>query len=232
MLWHVMEDKREETILDKMAKVHPNFLEALRATYPLAFLGSLSVVIAAFLRDGATGVQEYAIAAGVAFLLAFLFSVILKFFPHMSMMALLSYTSFGLGIVLLFLVSWEFARAFSLSQVVVGLTILSYIVVFLSIGFWNWSTMVRQEWLRKLWKERKYVAAVLTIFAVTGSLGFLLVIMFFVASGYSTFSKAEIPVNVQGLFGWGTFLLILSAATMTIVGHVLRLEIWLKKRRT
>ena len=99
---------------EKMLKAHNSFLEALKATYPIAFLSSLSIAIAAFLRNGATAAEEYAILAGVFFSSAFLASLFPQLFPEMYALVFFSFILFVMGLVHLYLVSFELSQRFSL----------------------------------------------------------------------------------------------------------------------
>jgi len=118
-----MADKREgegdgksKSLSQRLVDSHDQFLEALKETYPLGVLSSLSMTIAAFTRDTLPQAQTYAIAASLAFLLAFTFSLILKVMRTVLLMEgtpLVYYISFShiftiAGIALLFGVITQF----------------------------------------------------------------------------------------------------------------------------
>lgn len=91
-----------------IVKLHSIFLEKIKLCQPLAFMASLSLVIAAASKDIPLA-QTYAILATFSFLSAFVFSLLselIKDSPHTSLISLIS--SF-LGIILLFSVAYQFS---------------------------------------------------------------------------------------------------------------------------
>jgi len=103
-------DGKSKSLSQRFVDSHDQFLEALKKTYPLGVLSSLSMTIAAFIRDTLPQAQTYAIAASLAFLLAFAISLalkVLRIIPMMEGPVLVYYVSFShiftiAGIALLF----------------------------------------------------------------------------------------------------------------------------------
>ena len=186
---------------------HPSFLEALRVTYPLAFLGSLSIVIATFLRNGASNAQQYAIAAGVVFLLAFSSSLLSKFLRRAyvlpSVMAFLSYIFFVSGMVLLFWLCWELVRVFWLGSVVILLAMTFYFIVFMSIALWWWITRLSKVRVEELLRKgKRNLADALSVALFTVSLGYVLLMIWSVTGAHTVLYtlltsglKGEVPVS-------------------------------------
>ena len=142
--------KKNSTILDKVESFHPEFLEAIREVYPLAVLSSLSIAISAFSQDKFISAQGYAIAAGISFLLAFVFSLVCRLAPSIRWLrgyAIPSYVSAGFGILFLLLVAWEFAETIFVVEILfVSLIPLTSMFVIMVFGLtWRLSNLnVRQ----------------------------------------------------------------------------------------
>jgi hypothetical protein len=110
----VSESKQKDTVDDfekKLMKFHPKFLETIREVYPLAVLGSLCIAIAAFTHESFPQAQVYAITAASLFLIAFTCAFAFKIVPT-SLFAFFSYASTAFATLMLFLVVYEFSKAF------------------------------------------------------------------------------------------------------------------------
>jgi hypothetical protein len=103
------ETKTKKSIDKRVVELHPKFLEAIRDTYPLAVLGSLCIAIAAFSAQTYPNVQVYAITSASLFLIAFVVSFAFKVMPNY-FLAVLSYASTGMAILLLFFVVGGFMK--------------------------------------------------------------------------------------------------------------------------
>jgi len=214
-----MEDEREgieKILIDS----YPKFLSALRDTYPLAFLGSFSIVIASFLQN-APKAQEYAIAAAVIFLLAFLCSLILKFTPAASSIALMLYILFGGGIVLLMAVTNELSKACSLTPVVFRSTMGLFVSGIVLIMFWNWISSLREERFKRL-QERSRYPDMLVVALLIGSLGILSILIHLVLYVYSAVSNVEIPGVLQDLTAFGILLFVISVIAIIVMARFRR----------
>src|SRR5437763_1036994 len=92
-----------------------DFFQALQRRIPLIVLSSLALVLASFSSMVSSSAVAWATGAGVAFMLAFLssFSVrVLRGLDAKASVVASVYGLTGLGLVCLFLVAGEFARAF------------------------------------------------------------------------------------------------------------------------
>ncbi len=105
---------KEGKIEDKLVEAHEKFLDSLKDNQPLAFMASLSIVIAAFSQSYSTTIQSYAIGAASVFLLAFISSFLLKFFQTYAL-AILSYSLTAIGVILLLIITTMFS---SLNEVI------------------------------------------------------------------------------------------------------------------
>ncbi len=133
-------EKESYDFLKSVEKITKKFNDNLKEFQPTAFLGSLSLIIATFSGKNFNSAQDYAIVAGFCFLLAFLTSVVitnldLNHVPYLSIVPIL-FNSFG--IIFLFLVSWEFAKASELLKRVIEIIkflpiVIIYIIAFLKI---------------------------------------------------------------------------------------------------
>jgi len=206
----------EKALID----VYPKFLDAVKDTYPLAFLGSFSILVATFLQH-APNAQEYAIAAAVNFLLAFVLSLVVRLVPSSFLMALLLYISFGIGVVLLIAAAYELSEASFLSRVVVESTMRLFATAITFIIFWNWTTSIRGERFKKLQEQTKYPYELVVAFLV-GSLGLLVMMVLQIFSVYSLFSRIEIPDSIQDLGGFAMVLIVISLIGIFIVSRLKR----------
>ena len=108
-----IDQESDDNFIRRVEKITEEFNKNLRDFQPIAFLGSLSLIIATFSRDKFGLAQDYAIVAGFCFLLAFLTSLVITIlrisrYIFLSLVPIL----FNLfGVIFLFLVSWEFAKA-------------------------------------------------------------------------------------------------------------------------
>jgi uncharacterized membrane protein len=130
-----MSESKKQNTLDleeKLASLHPRFLESLRQVYPLAVLGSLCIAISAFAHQSYPEAQAFALASASLFLTAFVLSFLFEIFKKIQILALMSYTSTALAVFLLFIAILEFgvttpmvARTFSTALGLVGLIFIS-----------------------------------------------------------------------------------------------------------
>ncbi len=103
--------------LDHIAGSFPKLLDLLKDLQPLILLSSFSLVIATFATPISPTAAGYAIVASMAFISGFVslilvritVTIVKEFSP--TPLILLSYTSIGLGIVLLYLVPSELGKA-------------------------------------------------------------------------------------------------------------------------
>ena len=216
-----MEAKRKE-INKILLDSYPSFLKALKDTYPLAFLGSFSIVIATFLQDRPSA-QGYAITAGAIFLLAFIVSLIVKIFPHYLMAVLMSYALFVVGIVLLFVVTYELSLASTVTPVALDSSIRLVAIFWLLVLCVKWKCFVHKEWFRKLQNESKHPDELVMALYV-GNLGFLSITIYLIAQVYSVVSKTVIPVILQDLGGFGFILIAISILAICIIASMKRLS--------
>jgi hypothetical protein len=124
------ESKKQDTLdlEEKLASLHPRFLEILRQVYPLAVLGSLCIAISAFAHQSYPDAQAFALASASLFLTAFVLSFLFEIFKKIPILALMSYTSTALAVFLLFIAILEFGvttpmifRTFSTALGLVGI---------------------------------------------------------------------------------------------------------------
>jgi hypothetical protein len=103
------ESNKEKTLdlEDKLASLHPRFLEIIKQVYPLAVLGSLCIAISAFAHQSYPEAQAYALTSAALFLMAFVSSFLFEMFKAKSF-ALTSYISTALAVLLLFVAIFEF----------------------------------------------------------------------------------------------------------------------------
>lgn len=103
------ESKKEDTIdlEDKLARLHPRFLEIIKEVYPLAVLGSLCIAISAFAHQSYPEAQAYALTSASLFLGAFVLSFLFEIVRFRGF-ALMSYISTALAVLLLFVAIYEF----------------------------------------------------------------------------------------------------------------------------
>jgi hypothetical protein len=103
------ESKKDDTIdlEEKLARLHPRFLEIIKEVYPLAVLGSLCVAISAFAHQSYPEAQAYALTSASLFLGALVFSFLFEIFK-VRYFALMSYISTTLAVLLLFIAIFEF----------------------------------------------------------------------------------------------------------------------------
>ena len=92
---------------DKLARLHPRFLEILKQVYPLAVLGSLCIAISAFAHQSYPEAQAYALTSASLFLMAFVLSFLFEISRYRGF-ALTSYVSTALAVLLLFVAIYEF----------------------------------------------------------------------------------------------------------------------------
>lgn len=92
---------------DKLARLHPRYLEIIREVYPLAVLGSLCIAISAFAHQSYPEAQAYALTSASLFLGAFVFSFLFEISKFRGF-ALTSYVSTALAVFLLFVAIFEF----------------------------------------------------------------------------------------------------------------------------
>jgi len=92
---------------DKLARLHPRFLEIIKEVYPLAVLGSLCIAISAFAHQSYPEAQAYALTSASLFLMAFVLSFLFEIFKT-RYFAFTSYISTALAVLLLFVAIFEF----------------------------------------------------------------------------------------------------------------------------
>jgi len=102
-------NEKSKSLENKIMESHKQFLEAIKDTYYLAVLSSLSLAIAAFTKDTLVGASTYAIVSASLFLCAFLCSFVVKLAPN-APYVIGSYISMVVGIIFLVLVIFEFAQ--------------------------------------------------------------------------------------------------------------------------
>ncbi len=137
-------EKEPHDFLNNVEKLTKKFNDNLKEFQPIAFLGSLSLIIATFSGNKFGSAQDYAIVAGFCFLLAFLTSLVitilnLNWHPYLSLVPIL-FNSFG--VIFLFLVSWEFAKASVLLKNVIEIIrfvpiVIVYIFVLIKLKFYR-----------------------------------------------------------------------------------------------
>jgi hypothetical protein len=136
--------KNKKSVYSILVDFHPQFLEAIKDVYPLGVLSSLSMTIAAFItafgKESLILAQTYAIAASLMFLLAFSFSLVLKFFlalekntkgSSLGQYALFSYICTVSGIVFLFLAGVQFVYVLSIAKLLIPIFAILFIVFIL-----------------------------------------------------------------------------------------------------
>jgi hypothetical protein len=103
------ESKNEDTIDlgERLERLHPRFLEILKEVYPLAVLGSLCIATSAFAHQSYPEAQAYALTSASLFLGAFVFSFLFEI-SKLRGLALVSYVSTALAVLLLFVAIYEF----------------------------------------------------------------------------------------------------------------------------
>lgn len=138
-------DKKPDNNFDSHIQIiTEKFNDKLKEFQPIAFLGSLSLIIATFSGNKFGSAQDYAIVAGFCFLLAFLTSLLitipnLSWFSPLSILPVL-FNSFG--VIFLFLVSWEFAKVSVLLKSVIELSnvlplVIAAMFVFTKLNFYR-----------------------------------------------------------------------------------------------
>ena len=113
----------------------PKFLEIVKETYYLAVLGSLCIAVSSFTQQNYPQVQPYAITGASLFLIAFLCSFVAKIIPS-AYFIVPSYLSTGAGVIMLFVLTLEFASAFPLvSKTLIALYIGIIFTIFIAIPY-------------------------------------------------------------------------------------------------
>ncbi len=88
-------------------------MKTLKEVYFLAVLGSLCIAIAAFTGQDYPEAQTYALTAASLFLVAFMSSLAVKIFS-IDFYVIVTYVTSAVGILMLFLVIWEFSKTIPL----------------------------------------------------------------------------------------------------------------------
>lgn len=176
------------------------FNDKLRDFQPIAFLGSLSLIIATFSGNKFGSAQDYATVAGFCFLLAFLTSLLitilnLSWYPSLSILPVL-FNSFG--VIFLFLVSWEFAKASVLLKSVIEIIevlplVIVAMFVFTKLNFYS-------RYKRSSIRSVKVLNIVLLLIYI---LSCIILLIFASTKIYSLFWHVEInyPFLKNGYFG-------------------------------
>ncbi len=190
--------KEPSDISINIEKVTKNFNDNLKDFQPIAFLGSLSLIIATFSGIKFGSAQDYAITAGFCFLLAFLTSLVMKvlnlnWYPYLSLIPIL-FNSFG--VIFLFLVSWEFAKASVLLTNVIEITkFLPVVIIFIIVS-------TRQDFYRKFKLSSIRSVKILNIVLLLISIMSCIILFAYTAIKlYSLFGNIEInyPFLKNGL---------------------------------
>jgi len=112
--------------------ISKEFNENIKNFQPMAFLGSLSLVIATFSADKYGSAKDYAIVASFCFLLAFLTSLVIKILnlSRVTFFSLVPILFNLFGVISLFVVSWEFAKtSVMLNNAIEIIKFLPYIII-------------------------------------------------------------------------------------------------------
>lgn len=196
-----MKPTQEEELEDKLAKHHPKFLEAIKDTQPLAYIASFMLVIAAFSTGEFTAARSYAIAAAVVFLFSFIFSFVHKMLSF-SLLAVWSYTTTIVGIVLSIFVVWEFSKTVAM----VGSAIsVSFSLIFIMI-FGSSFYKLAMNFKHFLKEKTRSKSALLGHIFLTAESGLLL---FIIITGI--FDILGVHLIGSGIFPFIIFIMVLLA---------------------
>nr|WP_321497019.1 hypothetical protein [uncultured Methanolobus sp.] len=111
-----MGEKQDSDLFTRISSFQTKIIESTKNYHSLAFLGSLSLVIASFSDGKFISAQEYAITASMCFLLAFIICLINGVFSTNPWLLLLSTSFLLFGFVFLLLVSWEYIKAVEIAN--------------------------------------------------------------------------------------------------------------------
>lgn len=133
--------------------IHESFIDVFKKLQPLAFLGSLSLVLASFSFNNYQQASEYASFAGIFFLLAFGCSAFYLFSPNTDIVLskkrnpivnvsysfpLLSMMFAILGVIFLIAAGWDLAKdkpVFSITASMIIILIIPLILFFANMSF-------------------------------------------------------------------------------------------------
>ncbi|MCW4024535.1 MAG: hypothetical protein NWF01_05820 [Candidatus Bathyarchaeota archaeon] len=103
--------------INSLTKWHPQFLRAFKESSPFVVVGSLCIAVSAFTQQAFPQAQAYSLAAATLFLIAFVTSLLFRFFnsekfsPLDSMLAVSTYVSTAIAILMLFIAVSVFGQS-------------------------------------------------------------------------------------------------------------------------
>lgn len=144
--------KETKDFEDRLAELHPKFLDAIRDAQPLVYLASFMLLIAIFSTGEFIGARAYAIGSAFVFLIAFICSLYHKIVPT-PMVAVWSYTATGVAVFFLIFVVVEFSKAIPLAGSAIYFSFATALIITISPVLYYTGKLLRED-LKKEVKQK------------------------------------------------------------------------------